>query len=303
MGNNEIPAGGFRSGHIAIIGRPNVGKSTLLNQLIGEKIAIVSPKPQTTRNRILGIRNFPNGQMIFVDTPGLHDAKGKFNRYMIKEAISAFEDVDIVLFLIEADGSGREDNIFILKNLERSQAKKFLIINKIDRVKKGVLLPLIEEYKGLYPFLQIIPISALNGDGLDILLEEIIKVLPEGPRYYPEDQITDRSERFIVGEMIREKIFHLFGEEIPYSTAVVVDEFKEREGGGTVYIRATIYVEKESQKGIVVGRGGEMLKRVGKIAREDMERFLSKKVFLDLWVKVQKNWTRDDQAIRRLGYQ
>jgi GTP-binding protein Era len=296
------PQSNFRSGYIAIVGRPNVGKSTLLNRILNESIVIVSPKPQTTRNRILGVKHLPSAQMIFVDTPGLHDAKGKFNRFMIKEALEAVDEVDVILFLIDADGSGKRDNRFILDRLAPASRPTFLLINKIDMVIKDKILILIDEYNKLFPFTHVIPISALFGDGIDILDEKLLEVLPEGPPYFPDDHITDRSERFIMAEIIREKVFHLFEQEIPYSVAVMVDEFKERAGGKATYIKATIYVEKDSQKGILIGKGGEMLKKVGQMAREEMERFLEKRVFLDLWVKVERNWTKDDKALKRFGY-
>jgi GTP-binding protein Era len=297
------PQKSFQSGYIAIVGRPNVGKSTLLNQILAETMVIVSPKPQTTRNRILGIKHLPGAQMIFVDTPGLHDARGKFHQFMTKEAIKATHGVDAMLLLIEANESGKEDNLFIIDRLANSGRPIFLLINKIDTVKKDRVLILIEEYMKLYPFTQVIPISALLGDGIDTLIREILKVLPEGPPYFPDDQITDRSERFIVAEIVREKVFHLFGQEVPYSVAVTVEEFKERKGGKATYIKATIYTEKDSQKGILIGKGGVMLKKVGQLAREEIERFFGTRVFLDLWVKVQRNWTKDEKALKKFGYQ
>jgi GTP-binding protein Era len=292
----------FRSGYIGIIGRPNVGKSTLLNQLLQYKLAIISPKPQTTRNRILGIKTLPNAQMIFVDTPGIHQASGLFNQYMVREALRALKDVDIVLMMIEADGSSRREDLFIIENLKETKSPVLLLINKIDLVKKANLLLLIDEYRNLYPFEEIIPISALTGDGLDIVEREIINRLPPGPKYFPEDQITDLPQRFLAAEIIREKVYHFCGEEIPYSVAVVVEEYQEREPPRPIYILANLFVEKPSQKKILIGAGGRMLKKIGSAAREELEHVLERPVYLQLWVKVEKNWSRDERSLRRLGY-
>jgi GTP-binding protein Era len=292
----------YRSGYIGIIGRPNVGKSTLLNRLVQQKLAITSPKPQTTRNRILGVRTLPEGQMVFVDTPGIHEAHGLFNQYMVREATRILADVDLILLLVEADGSGLKDDHYIIQNLREIQGPVLLAINKIDAVKKPALLLLMDDYSKLFPFETLLPISALEGDGLELLEAEIMRRLPAGPQYFPEDQITDLPERFLAAELIREKVFRLCGEEIPYAVAVVVDEFQERHPPKPVYIGATLYVEKESQKGILIGAGGRMLKRIGKAAREDLEAILDRSVYLELWVKVEKNWSRDERALRRLGY-
>jgi GTP-binding protein Era len=292
----------FKSGFIAIIGRPNAGKSTLLNQLLGQKLAIISNKPQTTRNRILGIKNHPEGQIIFLDTPGIHQSKSRLNQLMVKTALSTYNEVDGICFLIEADHADSPENDFILDTLREAANPVFLVINKIDLVVKQVLLPIMERYARRRSFSQIIPISALRGDGVGILVREFLKVLPEGPRLFPEEMYTDLPERFLAAELIREKIFRLTREEIPYATAVEVEEFQEEEGKDLIRIRAIIQVERESQKGVLIGKKGEMLKAIGKQAREEMEALFGAKVFLELWVKVEKDWREDPRALRRLGY-
>lgn len=292
----------YRSGYIAIVGRPNVGKSTLLNKLLGYKVAITSPKPQTTRNRILGIKTVPGAQMLFVDTPGIHKAERPLNRYMTQEAMRALSDVDVILLLIEADGSSSEDDSYIIENLRETKTPVLLVINKIDSVPKPSLLSLMDRYATLYPFQALIPASALTGDGLDILEKKIIRLLPLGPQYFPEDQVTDVPERFLASELVREKVFNMCGEEIPYAVAVVVEEFKERTPPKPVYVRATVYVEKESQKGILIGAQGRMLKKIGQAAREDLQGILGRPVYLELWVKVEKNWSRDERGLRKMGY-
>lgn len=292
----------YRSGYIAIVGRPNVGKSTLLNKLLGYRVTITSPKPQTTRNRILGIKTLPGAQMLFVDTPGIHKAERPLNRYMTKEAMRALSDVDVILLLIEADGSSSEDDAYIIGNLRETKTPVLLVINKIDSVPKPSLLSLMDRYATLYPFQALIPASALTGDGLDILEKEIIRLLPPGPQYFPEDQVTDVPERFLASELVREKVFNMCGEEIPYAVAVVVEEFKERTPPKPVYVRATVYVEKESQKGILIGAQGRMLKKIGQAAREDLQGILGRPVYLELWVKVEKNWSRDERGLRKMGY-
>jgi GTP-binding protein Era len=293
----------FKSGFVSLIGRPNSGKSTLLNLILGEKIAITSPKPQTTRNRILGIKNLPSGQMIFLDTPGIHRSKSILNQSMVRIALSTLQEVDSICFLVEADFPDNEENEWILANLKKTDRPVFLVINKIDLVSKGNLLPIMERYSRARPFEQIIPVSALLGEGVDVLVEELLKVLPEGPRLFPEDMVTDLPERFLAGELIREKVFRLTRDEVPYATAAVVEEFKERPDRNLVVIRATILVERESQKGILIGEKGRMLKEIGRLAREEIEALLGTKVFLELWVKVEKNWREDPQALRRLGFQ
>ncbi len=291
----------FKSGFVSIIGRPNVGKSTLLNLILGEKLAIISPKPQTTRNRILGIKNLPAGQIVFLDTPGIHQSPLKLNQAMVKTALATYNEVDVICFLIEAHRPDHEENEFVLKTLEKVSKPVFLVINKIDLVRKEDLLPIIEKYSSQRPFAQIIPISALLGDGVDILVNELWQILPAGPKYFPDDMVTDLPERFLVAELIREKVLQLTREEIPYATAVVVEEFKEREDKNLIVIKATIQVERESQKGIIIGEKGRMLKEIGQRARAEIEALLGAKVFLELWVKVEKNWREDPRALRRLG--
>ena len=301
MAEEETP--GFKSGFISLIGRPNVGKSTLQNFLLGEKIAIISPKPQTTRNRILGIKNLPSAQMIFLDTPGIHRSKALLNQSMVRTALATLQEVDAVCFLIEADFPDHEENDWILENLRKVQRPVFLIINKIDRVPKEKLLPIMERYSRRHPFQHLIPISALLGEGIDILVNELLKTLPGGPQLFPEDMVTDLPERFLAAEMIREKVFLLTREEIPYATAVVIEDFKEREEKNLVVIRATIQVERDSQKGILIGGQGRMLKDIGRLAREEIEALLGVRVFLELWVKVEKDWRQDRRALHRLGFQ
>jgi GTP-binding protein Era len=302
MTEQDKPAG-FRSGFVSLIGRPNVGKSTLLNLLLGQKIAIISPKPQTTRNRILGIKNLPSGQIIFLDTPGIHRSGNLLNQSMVRTALATLQEVDVVCLLIEANSPGHEENDWILENLQKVRKPVFLAINKIDLVPKGNLLSIMEGFSQKRPFEQIIPISAVLGEGVDILVRELLKILPEGPRLFPEDMVTDLPERFLAAELIREKVFHLTREEIPYATAVAVEEFKEREEKNLVVIRAIIQVERETQKGILIGEKGKRLKEIGRLAREEMEALLGVRVFLELWVKVEKNWRDDPRALRRLGFQ
>jgi len=292
----------FKAGFISVLGRPNVGKSTLFNSILGEKIAIVSEKPQTTRNRILGIRNTENSQLIFIDTPGIHHGKSALNQRMVSTAIESGKDADVLLFLVDASAPVVEEDRQMVRSLKGSKGIPFLVINKIDLVRKESLLPIMDQYRKLHPFEGIIPVSALTGEGVSLLLEEILKVLPESPPYYPEDMITDQTERFIVAEIIREKVIHHSYQEIPFSTAVSIESFDERPEKDLVVIKATIHVERDSQKQIVIGKGGQKLKKIGETARKEIETFLGRKVFLELWVNVEKNWTRDPRALDRLGY-
>ncbi len=292
----------FKSGFIGIIGRPNVGKSTLLNSIIGEKIAIVTPKPQTTRNRITGIKNIEEGQFIFLDTPGIHKASTPLNQYMVGAATAAFRNVDLLLLLVEANAGVHQQDPFIIKSLQDVRLPVILVINKIDLVKKHTLLPIIDQFRRLFPFHEIIPISALTGDGVQIISDEIWKLLPEGPRYFPEDMVTDCSERFIAAEIIREKITFLTHQEIPYATAVVVDTFREDEGRSLIYIQATINCEKNSQKGILIGKKGAMLKEIGTQARKEMEKFFAVRIYLEMFVRVRRDWTRNERMLREFGY-
>lgn len=292
----------FKSGFIAIAGRPNVGKSTLLNAIVGEKLAITSSKPQTTRNRITGIRNTEDGQFIFLDTPGIHHAKTPLNRYMVKEATSAFGEVDLILLLVEADRGFDPDDGLILGSLPAAGVPAFLVINKIDLVEKLKLLPLIDRFRGLYDFREIVPVSAATGDGVGLLLDLIRDAMPEGPKLFPDDMFTDNSERFIAAEIVREKILQLTHREIPYATAVTVDSFKEDEEKNRIRIAATITVEKDSQKGILIGKGGRMLKEIGTQSRLEMEKFFAAKIFLELFVRVRKDWTKDAKWLKEFGY-
>jgi GTPase len=295
----------FKSGFIGIIGRPNVGKSTLINRVVGERIAITTHKPQTTRNRIMGIRNLAEPlpcQMIFLDTPGIHRATTPLNRAMVEAATGAFDRVDLILLLVEAGPTPHPDDCFVIESLTDSPLPVILVINKIDIADKRMLLPLMDAFRGMHPFREIIPISALRNDGVDHLLKEIWKVLPEGPQYFPEEMMTDRSERFIAAEIIREKITLLTHKEIPYATAVVVDAFKEDEAKNMIRIAATIHVSKESQKGIIIGRKGTMLKEIGTRARMEIEEFFASKVFLELFVRVAKDWTQNPRMLKEFGY-
>jgi GTP-binding protein Era len=292
----------FKCGFISILGRPNVGKSTLFNRILGEKIAIVTEKPQTTRNRILGIKHVEGGQMIFLDTPGLHKGRSALNQRMVQTAIASSREADVLLFVIEATSPLVEEDRQMIESLKGNQGVPFLIINKIDCVRKETLLPIIDQYQKLRPFQAIFPISAITGEGIEILLEKIMEALPESPPYYPEDMITDQTERFLISEVIREKVIEQTFQEIPYTTAVTIESFKEHPEKNLVVIQATIHVERISQKKILIGKGGQKLRQIGGMARKTMEAFLEKKVFLELWVDVEKNWTQDPPALNRLGY-
>ncbi|ALQ69872.1 GTPase Era [Bacillus sp. GX] len=292
---------GYKSGFVSIIGRPNVGKSTFLNRIIGQKIAIMSDKPQTTRNKIQGVYTENDSQVIFIDTPGIHKPKHKLGDFMVKMAQTTLKEVDIVLFMVNAvEGFGRGEE-FIIEKLKETKQPVFLVINKIDQLHPEQLLELIDQYRKLHEFAEIVPISALDGNNVDALIGTIKKYLPEGPQYYPDNQVTDHPERFIIAELIREKVLHLTREEVPHSVAVVIDAIQKREGGA-VYINATIVVERPSQKGIIIGKQGKMLKEVGKRARFDIEALLGSKVFLEVWVKVQKDWRNKMSQLRDLGF-
>ncbi len=292
----------FKSGFISILGRPNVGKSTLFNRILGEKIAIVTEKPQTTRNRILGIKHVEGGQLVFLDTPGFHKGRSALNQRMVQTAVVSGREADVLLFVIEATSPLIEADQQMIESIKGSQGAPFLIINKIDLVKKETLLPLIDQYQKLHPFQQILPLSAMTGEGVEVLLQEVLKALPESPPYYPEDMITDQTERFLVSEVIREKVIKETYQEIPYATAITVESFKEHPEKNLVIIKATIHVERTSQKKILIGKGGGKLKQIGEMARKETEAFLGKKVFLELWVSVERHWTQDPQALNRLGY-
>jgi GTP-binding protein Era len=293
----------FRSGYVGLIGAPNVGKSTLLNQLLKEKISITAHKPQTTRNRIAGILTSPDCQMIFLDTPGIHKARDDFNKGLVETALATLGEVDAVCFIIEVEKAESTTNRFILENIERVKTPVILVINKIDVLKnKSDLLPLIEQYRKLMPYHAVVPVSALRGRGIGDLLDEIKRLLPEGPRYYPEDYLTDQPERSLVAELIREKVFRLVHQEVPYAVAVTVEKFTEVQERNRIDIEATIHVERDSQKKIIIGKQGLMLKEIGKQARLDIEALLGCHIFLGLFVRVQKDWRKDPRALREFGY-
>ncbi len=292
----------FKSGFIGIIGKPNAGKSTLMNLLVGEKVAISTHKPQTTRNRIMGIRTTEAGQFIFLDTPGIHRARTPLNRQLVSTAMSVLDDVNILLLITDAGIPIGENDTLILSSLKDIRTPVILVINKIDLIPKEQLLPLINGVKDLYPFKEIVPVSALKGFNGDRLLKVIEGILPEGPPYFPDDMITDRSERFLAAEIIREKITLFTHKEIPYSTAVLIDSFKEDEKKGLLHLQATVHVEKDSQKGIIIGRRGTMLKKIGTASRLEMERFFDIRIYLELFVRVQKNWAQDPKTLGEFGY-
>lgn len=293
----------IKSGIVALIGTPNVGKSTLLNGLLGQKISIVSPKPQTTRNRILGILNGVKYQIVMIDTPGLHKPSSELNKEMVRLAMECLKEVEVVLFMVDASVPlPKKDSPTPTQYLTGVKSPAILLLNKIDLVAKEKILPLIQYYTAQHPFRAIIPISAKLNDGTDVLIAEILKLLPCGPRLYPEDIPTDSTERFIVSEIIREKLFFATGQEVPYSSAVMVDSFKERESDGLVTIHATIFIERVSQKGMVIGKGGKKLGDIGRAARKDIEKLLGQKVLLKLWVKVKKNWTKNPNFLKELGF-
>lgn len=290
------------SGFAAIVGRPNVGKSTLTNHLIGEKIAIMSDRPQTTRNKIMCIMNTDNAQIMFLDTPGIHKPHHKLGEYMVRTAESTLKEVDVILFVVDASekrGAGEE---YITELLQKVKTPVILVVNKIDKLQdKDKLFRIIDSYSKTYDFAAVVPVSALEDEEFPGLVAEITKHLPEGPAYFPDDMITDQPERVIAAEMIREKILLLTRDEIPHSIAVEVEEFKERDNDD-VYIRATIFVERDSQKGIVIGAKGSLLKKIGQQARADIEGLLGCKVFLDLWVKVKADWRNKEKALKQFGY-
>ncbi len=286
------------SGFIGLLGRPNVGKSTLLNHVLGQKLVITSPKPQTTRNRVTGVLNRGAVQMVFLDTPGVHQGEKLINRYMVREALSCVPDVDVVLLLVDATAAPTGDDRELASQLMAAPVPLVLVVNKVD-----VGSTPSDAYAGLHRFHAVHRVSALTGDGVPALLDELAGMLPEGPEYYPEDMLTDRSERFIAQEFIREKLFELTEEELPYSIAVTVEQWEDRPDKNLVVVHATVHVERDSQKGMVIGKRGALIKEVGLRARQDLEALLGSRVFLDLHVSVDKNWTRDAKALRRYGYE
>ncbi len=303
---NGMGSSGFRSGYVALIGEPNVGKSTLLNAILGQKLSIVTPKPQTTRHKIAGILTRENHQIVFLDTPGLIKPKYTLQEVMMQFAGDAIEEADIVMFLTEAGDRGAvgavRNSREIAKLFKLKKKPVFMVINKIDLIKKSEVLPLIQAFSESHPFDEVIPVSALKEENLDDLKKTIVEYLPEGNAYYPEDYVSDRDERFFVSELIREEIFKVFKEEVPYATTVEIEEFRESDSERKTFIRAVVYVERDSQKGIIIGKGGAALKQIGQNARRQIEELIGHEVFLELFVKVEKEWRDDRRKINRLGY-
>ncbi len=292
---------GFKSGFVAVVGRPNVGKSTLINALIDDKIVIVSDKAQTTRNRIVCVYTDEKKQIVFMDTPGIHKPKHKLGEFMVDQAVDSLREVEAVLFVVAANEKRGPGDNFVIEQLKKVNVPVFLIVNKIDTMEKQDLLEAIVSYENSYPFEAVVPISAKEKDNIEEVVNLLEKHLPEGPKYFPDDMITDQPERLIISDIVREKILLQTHDEIPHAIAVDVDEMKTRDDG-TTYVRATIYVERDSQKGIIIGKQGAMLKTIGRQARGDVERLLATKVFLDLWVKVKKDWRNKSGMLSELGY-
>ncbi|MYY64460.1 GTPase Era [Lactobacillus salivarius] len=291
----------FHSGFVAILGRPNVGKSTFLNRVVGQKIAIMSDKAQTTRNKIQGIYTEDNAQIVFIDTPGIHKPHSRLGDFMVESALSTLNEVDAVLFMVNATQKRGRGDDFIIERLKNVKKPIYLVINKIDQIHPDKLLQIMDDYRNTLDYAEVFPISALEGNNCPELIESLVNTLPEGPQYYPADQITDHPERFIAGELIREKVLELTREEVPHSVAVVVDRI-HREDDEKVLVQATIVVERNSQKGIIIGKGGKMLKQIGVKARKDIELMLGDKVYLELWVKVQPNWKDRQVDLQAFGY-
>lgn len=291
----------FKSGFVAIVGRPNVGKSTFMNYVLGQKIAIMSDKAQTTRNKIQGVYTKEDAQIVFLDTPGIHKPKNELGEFMVKSAYSALKEVDAVLFMVNASEKRGPGDDFIIEKLKGIKTPIFLVLNKIDLVTPEVLLERVESYKDALDFAGVFPISVLQGNNVNELMEGLINALPEGPQYYPADQITDHPEYFVVSELIREKILQLTQEEIPHSVAVTVDKMQKDEFD-KVHVYANIIVERKSQKGIIIGKGGRLLKEIGTRARHDIQQLLGNKVYLELWVKVEKDWRKRKSNLQEYGY-
>ncbi len=304
MDTNPTPASGapetFRSGFVGLIGKPNVGKSTILNYFLGRKISITSPRPQTTRRRIMGILTRPDAQIVFIDTPGWHRPENPLGRLMVTTAKGVMEEADVLVMVLEATSGIREEDEWVFNEGRKAKRPAIVAINKVDAVKKGLVLPLLEHVAALRIFEEHIPISAKTNENMEVLLEEAVKRLPTGPRWYEEGQLTDQSAEQLISEFIREQALQLTRQEVPQAIAVLIDERTEKET--VTLIRATILVEREGQKAIVIGRQGQMLKRIGTVARMEIERFLGRKVFLELWVKVIKTWRKDPVLLRQLGY-
>ena len=292
---------GFKAGYVAIVGKPNVGKSTLINDFLGCKLSIVTPKPQTTRKKIMGVLTKDDYQIVFYDTPGIMEPKYNLQKYMVKEAYNAIEGMDVILYLAEPFELPSDTDTEIMARLSHRNIPVILAINKVDLVEKNKLIPILATYHNKFPFAEILPISALTKINLDLLQSLIVKYLPEGPPFFPADYMTDYNDRFLASEIIREKIFEFYGEEIPYSTTVEIEEYKEREKGKD-FIKAVIYVERSSQKGILIGKNGEAIKRIGVLAREEMEKQVGRQVYLELVVKVMEKWRKDKNKLKKLGY-
>jgi len=290
-----------KSGFVSVIGRPNVGKSTLINSLIGQKVVIMSDKPQTTRNKIMCILTLDDAQILFIDTPGIHKPKHKLGEYMLKAAENTLREVDVIFFVVDATEDIGGGERYILELLSKVKTPVILVVNKIDKIEKTKLLPIIQKYMTHYDFASVVPISAIEHTNLDNLVSEVKKYLEPGPQYYPEDMVTDQPERLVITELIREKVLQSTRDEIPHSIAVDIEEIIARPND-TVYVRAVIYVERESQKGIVIGAQGTLLKEIGRLARLDIENLLGSKIFLDLWVKVKKDWRNKEGSLRSFGY-
>ncbi|MEC9489932.1 MAG: GTPase Era [Halanaerobiales bacterium] len=290
----------YKSGFVTVIGRPNVGKSTLVNTLVGEKINIISPRPQTTRNSIKAIYTEDDGQIIFIDTPGIHQPRNELDKFMQDEAYNSLDGIDVIIFILDGSTYWGKNDQLIYDQIKNSEQEIIYVMNKIDKISNKELIKKQKDYSQKVGK-EVVPISALNNKNVDNLLSEILSKLPEGPQYYPEDMITDQIERFVFAEMIREKIFYLTREEVPYGVAVLVEEVKERKNDD-YYIRANIYVEKKSHKGIIIGKNGKMLKKIGQQARKEIEDLMQTKVYLDLWVKVLKDWREKDNLLKRMGY-
>lgn len=304
MVNRNCTQISFKSGFVSLIGPPNTGKSTLLNRIIGQKISIISPKPQTTRNRILGIWHGETAQIIFFDTPGIHKASKRLNQKMVQTALKTFSDSDLIIIMVDTSPPSMEggDERLVLRHVRSVKVPVFLLINKIDLIPKARILTLIDTYKDLFPFKEIIPISALTGENCSDLIKTIVSYLPSGPPYYPKEMVTDQTERFVASELIREKLILLTRQEIPYVVAVIIDEMSTDKESDLVNIMATIMVEKASQKGIIIGNGGQKLKEIGQRARHEIELLLGKHVYMKLWVKVARNWRDNEQRLKQIGY-
>jgi GTPase len=300
MNSGDAP---FKSGFAALIGRPNVGKSSLLNALVGQKVAIMSNRPQTTRNQIRGVLTNEASQIVFIDTPGIHKPHHRLGEYMVEAAEATLREVDVVLFVCDATEPWHRDDELVLERIRNVQTPVFLLINKVDAVEKTLVLQLMAAYKDKRAFAHIIPVSAKDGTQLDTLVQLLVERLPEGPKYYPDDMVTDHPEQFIIAESVREKVLRLTREEVPHSVMVEVEQLEHRDATNVLYVHAIIYTERNSQKGILIGKGGAMLKRVGQLARQELEALLGTKVYLELWVKVKKDWRNEPSMLRRWGFE